>query len=367
MIKVGMKLLATTAAGAVAAILCAPPAHAMVYTHFLNVGQGDATLIQTPECTILVDAGRHSSNDVVPLLRERGVESVDILVGTHPHADHIGQFSQVIEEYQVTEAWMSGWDHSTQTYIRALEAIEGAGIGYHEPRAGDSEICGSLVVNVFGPASDPGDIHDGIVMRIAYGDFSLMVTGDAEEEHEHAMIRAGTDLQADVLQLGHHGSSTSTTGQFLEAVSPSLAIYSGGVGNSYGHPHRSVIDRLQRAGVRVHGTATSGTITVASDGQGRLDWLAGDHTAAPGTGVAAGAGEQSDDHLAADLNSCIDLNEATAKALTQIIQIGDARAEAIKSMRPWATVAELTRINGIGEATLRSIVDQDLACIGGSR
>jgi competence protein ComEC len=105
--------------------------------HFIDVGQGDATLFAGPDFTILVDAGRHDRNDVVPYLQSVGVESIDLLVGTHPHADHIGQFPEVLNAFPVNEVWMSGDSHTTRTFERALDAILASDTGYHEPRAGE--------------------------------------------------------------------------------------------------------------------------------------------------------------------------------------------------------------------------------------
>jgi beta-lactamase superfamily II metal-dependent hydrolase len=258
--------------------------------HFCDVGQGDAILLQGPDFTLLIDAGRHDRNDVLPYLRSVGVERLDLLVGTHPHADHIGQFPQVLEALPVGEVWLSGDEHTSLTYERALDAILASEAGYHEPRAGEVFLFGSARVEVLHPERLTGRLHDGsISLRIVFGEVAILLTGDAEASAESEMIARGYPLRSQVFKLGHHGSSTSNSAPFLAAVSPEVAIYSAGLGNSYGHPHAEVIERLGAARIPVYGTDRYGAIRVITDGRqivieterGRADTL-------PGEGLAAG-------------------------------------------------------------------------------
>jgi competence protein ComEC len=235
--------------------------------HYFDVGQGDATLLAGPDFTILIDAGRHDRSDVVPHLVTAGVQAIDLLVGTHPHADHIGQFPAVLGKFPVTEVWMSGNTHTTLTFERAIDAILASGAAYHEPRAGEVYQIGSARVEVVNPESLTGNLHQGSVsLRIIFGEVAFLFTGDAEAPTETAMIARGHPLHAQILQLGHHGSGTSSTLAFLQAVNPEVAIYSAGRNNSYGHPHDEVIDRLQSLGIAIYGTDVNGTIRVISDG-----------------------------------------------------------------------------------------------------
>jgi competence protein ComEC len=344
-----------------------PPEGDVTFYHF-DVGQADATLIQAPDATILIDAGDWQRNDVVPHLQTVGVEAIDLFILTHPHADHIGQVPQVMETYSVGEVWMTGWQHDTQTFERAIDAVHDSDAGYHEPRAGETETFGDLIVEVIHPVDPLADIHDNIAVRITFGDFAAVYTGDAEAPHESEMISRGHELSAQVLQLGHHGSSTSTTSEFLNAVSPEVAIYSAGVGNTYGHPHGEVVERVQTAGIHLYGTGVHGTIVVTTDGEtynldieheGSIAVQPPEATAAPEPEP-----EAEPDPLAQEAPAgCIDINSASFEELQQIHQIGPDRAQQIIDLRPFSSVDDMTRISGIGPARLDEIKAQGLACV----
>jgi competence protein ComEC len=236
---------------------------------FLDVGQGDATLLTAPGATMLIDTGRHDRDDLVPLLRAAGVSALDVVAVTHPHADHLGQFDRVLDALDVAEVWWPGTTHSTRTFERALDALERSDAAYEEPRAGDRTTVGPLQVEVLHPETlSGGDLHaDMLVLRVVYGEVSFLFTGDAERDVEEALVRRlGPSLASTVYQVGHHGSATSTTPPLLAAVSPAIAVYSAGAGNAYGHPHREVVSRLLDAGVDLYGTDVHGTITITTDG-----------------------------------------------------------------------------------------------------
>jgi len=238
----------------------------------LDVGQGDAMLLTHPDVTMLIDTGRHNRSDVVPLLRQHGVTRIDLLVITHPHADHIGQFDRVMEAFPVDEVWWSGSTATSQTFARAVAALEASSARYEEPRAGAVTTVGPLGIEILHPGAGDSlrDLNDAsISLRITYGSFRLVTTGDAERAAEARMLARHRDrLPADVLRLGHHGSSTSTSPDFLAAVAPSVAIYSAGEGNQYGHPHAEVVDRVRARGITLYGTASNGTVTIVTDGNG---------------------------------------------------------------------------------------------------
>ncbi len=235
--------------------------------YFFDVGQADATLFLGPEFTVLIDAGDYRRNDVVPHLMSVGVTEIDLLIGTHPHADHIGQFPQVLDSFTVGEVWMSGDLHTTRTFERALDAILASDAVYHEPRAGQVFEFGTLLIKVLNPYELTGDFHEGSVsVHITYGEVSFVFTGDAETHTEQAMIDRGHDLEAQVLHLGHHGSRTSSGSAFLDAVSPDIAIYSAGKENPYGHPHDEVVQRLAAMGIPLYGTDIHGTVVMVTDG-----------------------------------------------------------------------------------------------------
>lgn len=313
--------------------------------HFIDVDQGDATLLKGPGFTLLIDAGRHDRRDVVPYLRSAGVEKIDLLVGTHPHADHIGQFPQVLAAFDVEEVWLSGEAHPTATFERALDAILASDAAYYEPRTGDVFAWGPARVEVLNPSELTGDVHEGsISLRVVYGEVAFVFTGDAETHTEMKMVESGLNLRAHGLHLGHHGSRTSTAEAFVLAVAPEFAVYSAGAGNTYGHPHAEVIARLERLGLPVYGTDVHGTIVVKTDGFSYEIFT-----------ERSGA-------LAA---SCIDVNTASVGELTEIVHIGPARAQALIENRPYASLDDLIRVPGIGASRLRDILEQGAACVGG--
>lgn len=241
--------------------------------HFIDAGQGDATLLVAEDVTVLVDVGRHTSSDVVEYLSSLGVTAIDVVAITHPHADHLGQFDQVMEGFDVAEVWWSPTTHTTQTFERAVAALERSDATFEEPAAGDHTAVGPLdftFVNPPAPSASAtgGELHDNaLAFRVSYGDVSFLFTGDAEAATEQRMLatEAGA-LRADVYQVGHHGSSTSTSAGFLGVVAPRVAVYSAGRDNPYGHPRHEVVDRLVAAGVEVYGTDRHGTVIVTTDG-----------------------------------------------------------------------------------------------------
>lgn len=234
---------------------------------FFDVGQGDATLFQAEEATILIDAGRHDREEVVSLLEDSGVERIDLFIATHPHADHIGQADQVLDAFPVEEVWMSGDSHTTKTFERMVAAIEASGADYYEPRAGEEFEIGSLLLEVLHPEELTGDLNNGsIAVQVHFGDVSFLMMGDAEAEAEEEIIERSAHLQSTILRVGHHGSSTSTTPAFLEAVKPEAGIYSAGRENEYGHPHAEVVELFQEKNIPLYGTDQHGKIVVETDG-----------------------------------------------------------------------------------------------------
>jgi len=243
-----------------------PGSHLAVY--FFDVGQGDATLLAGPDFTILIDAGRHNRSEVVPYLRQAGVKSIDLLIGTHPHADHIGQFPQVLESFAVQDVWLCGNSSNTLTFSRAVDAIAQSGAGYHEPRAGEAYRIGSSYIEVLHPTELTSNLNDSsISVRVTFGEVAFVFTGDAEAKGEWEMVERGMPLSAQILKMGHHGSRTSSHTGFLGAVRPKVAIYSCGTNNSYGHPHQEALDRVHSMGIEVFGTDRDGTIQVVTNGK----------------------------------------------------------------------------------------------------
>ncbi|KAL0207204.1 hypothetical protein P9112_011832 [Eukaryota sp. TZLM1-RC] len=245
-----------------------PHFHSFFSLHFIDVGQGDATLLigshNSTNFSVLIDTGRWQTNDVVPYLISQNIDHLDLVIITHPHADHIGQLPSVLHNFQVDEVWMSGTSTTSQTFLRALRATLQSNALYKEPRYGDSWNKGGLALEVLNPTFIGSDLHAGCVcVRAVYGDFKAVFTGDAEESTERAMnSRKLNNLSAQLLKLGHHGSFTSSTESFVDAVNPKIAIYSASATNGYGHPSPVVLERLADRGIPVFGTAERSTIVV---------------------------------------------------------------------------------------------------------
>jgi beta-lactamase superfamily II metal-dependent hydrolase len=250
-----------------------PPAGLVV--HFIDVGQGAATLVEGPAFAILVDAGRPDGSEVVAYLRSRGIKRLDLLVGTHPHADHIGQVPEVLEAIAVKEVWLSGNNSDTRTFASAIRAVQRSQATYHEPRAGEMRSYGDARVEVLAPKTLTGDLNrDSIVLRVSHQGAAVLLPGDSGIDVEDALISSRTQLRADVLGVAHHGSASSTSAGFLAAIQPQVAVYSASRDNPYGYPHWELVDRVAAAGVRLYGTDVNGTIRVsfgaAGTGKDRL-------------------------------------------------------------------------------------------------
>ncbi len=237
--------------------------------HFIDVGQGDAILIQTSEQNVLIDGGDRGTT-VVNYLQNQGIESLDLVIGTHPHADHIGGLINVMESIPVKEVIDPAVVHTTQTFEDYLDLIEQKDIKFTEGRAGMARDLGSgAKMEIIHPTSPSNDHlnNASIVARITFGDISFMLTGDAEKEAEQKMLNRDYTLQSTILKVGHHGSRTSTTSSFLSAVNPEVAVIMCGADNQYGHPHDETLVNLDDANVDIYRTDKHGTIVIISDGQ----------------------------------------------------------------------------------------------------
>ncbi len=242
------------------------PTPEVLTMHFIDVGQGDAILIDKGDTDILVDGGPSSTN-VLAYLQGQDIADIDLLVATHPHADHIGGLPDVLAQYQVSEIWVDGDTATSQTYQKFAAAVASEGATVHKVARGYTTQMNGLDIAVLNPTSqltdDPNE--DSVVLRLTCGEVSVLLAGDATSDSEASMLAAGLALDSDVLKVGHHGSSTSTSAAFLAAVTPKDAVISVGAGNTYGHPHQETLDRLTAAGATVHRTDQDGTVVLTSD------------------------------------------------------------------------------------------------------
>lgn len=243
---------------------------------FIDIGQGDAILIQSPQgVTMLIDAGDNSEEDhMVQYLQDKGIQRLDYVIGTHPHADHIGGLDKVILKFDIGEIYMPKVSHTTKTFKDVLLAIKQKGYKVQTAKAGVILDLGEDIgVQMLAPVSDSYENlnNHSAVIRLSYGETSFLFTGDAEKTSEYEMIEGRYPLQSTVLKVGHHGSNTSTTDEFLEAVAPSFGVIFSATDNSYGHPHKEIIKRLEEANVTYYDTQIHGTITAITDGQ-TIEW-----------------------------------------------------------------------------------------------
>lgn len=238
--------------------------------HFLDVQHADSILLACGGEYALVDGGYPESGErIVSYMRQQGIKELDLLVGTHPHGDHIGGLPQVLNTFPTETVWTSQLPYTNDYVSNFTNAVTRNGADFVQPRPGESFRLGDATIDVIGPLNlryeEANDLS--LVLMVTYGDTRFLLTGDMEEVAERELVEAGVDLKADVLKVGHHGSSSSTSYRFLRAVAPTYGVISLAAANEYGHPHRDPMSRLMDADVTIYRTDKMYDVVAFSDGE----------------------------------------------------------------------------------------------------
>ena len=243
--------------------------------YFFDVGQADSILITHNNENILIDAGTNEmGTTVVKKLQDLGITKLNYVIGTHPHEDHIGGLDDVIQNFEIEHIYMPKVQTNTKTFEEVLDAVIDKGMQIETPNVGDGFAIGEVNCEIMqcgtGTKEEQENLNlSSIVLRATYKEQSYLFMGDSEKENEQARKWEKTN----VLKVGHHGSSTSTSEEFLKQVSPQIAIISVGKDNNYGHPSDEIIKRLEQEGISIYRTDEKGTIVITSDGkQNQISW-----------------------------------------------------------------------------------------------
>ena len=243
--------------------------NSLLLVHYIDVGQADSILIQVNDKNMLIDAGNKGDVDaVVSYLQKQGVKKLDYVVATHPHEDHIGSMADIIKRFPITEFYAPKKTSTTKTFENMINALNGkkiitakAGVKLN---LGDNTTAEFLAPNI----DKYEEINDySAVLKLTYGDNKFIFMGDAEKLSEGEILSSSADVSVDVIKVGHHGSSTSSSKEFLDKVSPKTAIISVGKNNDYGHPHKEILAEFKKRSYTVYRTDIDGTIVLQSDGK----------------------------------------------------------------------------------------------------
>ena len=242
--------------------------YGLMRVHFMDVGQADSAFIELGNGqTMLIDAGRSGNADtIISYIRELQYESIDYVVATHPHEDHIGGMATVLNSFDIGTMYMPKQAHTTNSFANMLDVIDKKKIDLYTAKAGVSILSsGILDIDILAPFSESESNLNNVsaVVRITYGKTIMLFTGDAEHIIENQLLNSGID--ADILKVSHHGAASASSSSFIKEVSPEIAVISVGEGNSYGHPHADTLAILNEAGAKIYRTDEQGTIVVTAD------------------------------------------------------------------------------------------------------
>ncbi|WP_315078709.1 MBL fold metallo-hydrolase [uncultured Clostridium sp.] len=240
--------------------------------HYIDVGQGDAALIQVNNINMLIDSGpKESRNKILDYLQSLNIKKINYIIATHPHEDHIGNMAKIIKAYELYKFYAPKIENTTSTFEKMIDSLKDKNLKINviKKDTNSIDLGKNTDVTVFSPIKDSYDNINNYspVIKIQYGDTSFLFTGDAEKEVENEiLLDSNNNIRSDVIKIGHHGSSTSSSKAFIEKVNPSIAIISVGTDNKFNHPNKSTIDCLTKNSIKIYQTNKENTIILSSDG-----------------------------------------------------------------------------------------------------
>lgn len=239
--------------------------------HYIDVGQGDSELIQFNGKNILIDAGPNSNTDrLISYLNKQNIKKLDIVVASHPDEDHIGGMARVINQFTIGEFWAPKRTNNTKTFENMINSLKSKNLKINTAKSGLTlSFDKAITVDIIAPNNDNYDSNNNysIVIKLTYGNNSFLFVGDAEKISEKEILDKKYNISSDVLKIGHHGSRTSSSKEFLDKVNPKIAVISCGKNNDYGHPNKETLTELTKRKFQIYRTDIDGTIILLSDGK----------------------------------------------------------------------------------------------------
>ena len=243
----------------------------MMYVDFIDVGQGNCTLVHMGDTAILVDSGEvGAAQTVISYIKNLGIDELDCVLVTHPHSDHMGAMTKILYEFEIKDLIMPEIPEdiipTNSTYEKFLTAVSDNAENVIPAEAGMTYSYGEMNLEILAPLHGYDNLNDmSAVSRVSFGETSVMFMGDASTAVEKDLLNTGKDFSADIINIGHHGSKTASSQKWLEAVNPEFAVICCGAGNEYGHPHSVVTERLDNIGIEYYRTDLNGTVVFQSN------------------------------------------------------------------------------------------------------
>lgn len=296
--------------------------------HYIDVGQGDATLILQDGHAMLIDAGNNNQGThLQAYFQSLGIKEFDYVVGTHPDADHIGGLDVILYKFDCGKVIMADSEKETRTYEDVVISLQSKDMKNQEPVAGEKYSLGDVEFTIVSPVGKEYDSSNSssVGILLQYGNTRFLFTGDAEEDAEEEMLRSGISLKADVYKAAHHGSDTANSEAFLKAVSPEYAVISCGEGNSYGHPHAEVLNNFRKMNIKTFRTDEQGTIVAVSDGENITFNMSPSESYQAGERTQAYSGEEDQTAAGSDKKDASVMSISPQKKTTYILNTNTKR------------------------------------------